>query len=183
MSRALDLAKRRSTRTHQLILKVAGDLDDARIAWRPGPRAHSIGWTLWHIARCADRFAAEVRETARPARDIWLGEGLAEKWRLDAAVLGTNGVGTGVDDEVAARVAPPKKDELLDYARRAFAALDALVASWSDDDLSREFDSFFTEGPTTIGEALFTCLSHENRHLGELEYIKGLQGVRGSATR
>ena len=33
-----------------------------------------------------------------------------------------------------------------------------------------------------LGETLLGSITHGNRHLGEMEYIKGLQGMRGSAT-
>jgi hypothetical protein len=31
-------------------------------------------------------------------------------------------------------------------------------------------------------DVLATSVVHDNRHLGEMEYIKGLQGMRGTAT-
>jgi len=37
-------------------------------------------------------------------------------------------------------------------------------------------------GRTTYGETLLVSVTHDNRHLGEMEYIKGLLGLRGTAT-
>ena len=181
LSAALTLAKERVARTHTLILKVVGDLDDAQLAAHPSPRAHSAGWTLWHIARCADKFAAEASNEA--TREIWATEGLARRWGLDETVLGSNGAGTGVSDEIAATLAPPRKDDLIAYAKRSFAAVESLANGLDETALAREFDSFFSDGRATVGQALFTCITHDNRHLGELEYIKGLIGLRGTATR
>jgi uncharacterized damage-inducible protein DinB len=175
----LDLAKHRSTFTRELILKVVDGLSDAQLAWRPAPRAHSMGWTLWHIARCADKFAAEAGGTT----EIWVGEGLAAKWGLADVLLGSNGVGTGVDDEAAATLRPPTKDLLMAYARRSFAALDALVDGFDAEAVARERTTFFFDDPSAIGLALVTSIAHDNRHLGELEYVKGLLGFNGTATR
>ena len=180
---ALDLVVQRVRRTHQLILNVAGDLTDDQLAWRPQPRAHSMGWTLWHLARCADRFAAEAADASAPRREIWLADDLARRWRLDAAIAGVNGAGTGVDDDVAARLRPPSGSDLLDYARRSFVAVEALVERLDPPALAREHESIFADGRASVGQALVACLAHDNRHLGELEYIKGLQGLRGTATR
>lgn len=175
----LDLAKQRSKMTRELVLKVVNGLSDEQLGWRPAPRAHSMGWTLWHIARCADKFAAEIGSTS----EIWARERLATKWGLAEVLLGSNGVGTGVDDETAATLRPPSKDLLLDYARRSFAALDAVVDKFDADAVARERITFFFDDPATIGRAFVASIAHENRHLGELEYMKGLLGFRGSATR
>jgi uncharacterized damage-inducible protein DinB len=175
----LDLAKQRSKFTRELILKVVDGLSDEQLAWRPAPRAHSMGWTLWHIARCADKFAGEAGGTT----EIWVGEGLATKWSLADVLLGSNGVGTGVDDETAATLRPPSKERLVDYARRSFAALDAVVERLDAEAVARERTTFFFDDPAAIGLALVTSIAHDNRHLGELEYVKGLLGLRGTATR
>ncbi|TMC72696.1 MAG: DinB family protein, partial [Chloroflexi bacterium] len=82
----LDLAKQRSKMTRELVLKVVDGLSNEQLAWRPAPRAHSMGWTLWHIARCADKLAAQVGGTA----EIWTREGLATRWGLAEILLGSN---------------------------------------------------------------------------------------------
>ena len=179
MADTLDLVKQRSKATRELVLKVVDGLSDDQLAWRPAPRAHSMGWTLWHIARCADKFAAQ----AGAAAELWVKDGLAAKWGLAEVLLGSNGVGTGVDDETAATLRPPSKDLLVDYARRSFAALDAVVDRFDADAVAREQTTFYFDEPAAIGRAFVTSIAHENRHLGELEYVKGLLGLRGTATR
>jgi DinB family protein len=178
-SDTLDLAKQRSKMTRELVLKVIDGLSDDQLAWRPAPRAHSMGWTLWHIARCADKFSAQAGGTA----ELWVKDGLAAKWSLAEVLMGSNGVGTGVDDETAATLRPPSKDLLVDYARRSFAALDAVVDRFDADAVARKETTFYFDEPATIGRAFVTSIAHENRHLGELEYVKGLLGLRGTATR
>ena len=175
----LDLAKQRSKMTRALVLKVVDGLSDDQLAWRPAPRAHSMGWTVWHIARCADKFAAQAGAGA----ELWVKDGLAAKWGLAEVLLGSNGVGTGVDDETAATLRPPSKDLLVDYAQRSFAALDAVVDRFDADAAAREQTTFYFDEPAPIGRAFVTSIAHENRHLGELEYVKGLLGLRGTATR
>jgi DinB family protein len=175
----LELAKERSRLTREQVLKVVDGLSDEQLAWRPSARAHSMGWTLWHIARCADKFAAEASGTM----EIWQRERLADHWGMADALLGSNGVGTGVDDETAASLRPPRRDLLIDYAQRAFAVLDKFVGQLDPPGIEREHESFFTDGPASVGRALIASMAHDARHLGELEYVKGLLGLRGTATR
>jgi hypothetical protein len=179
---ALDLAKHRAKLVHQQVLKVVDGLTDDQLAWRPVPRAHSLGWTLWHLARTADAFQASVPDPDTKTQ-IWQSEDLANKWSLAEALMGTNGLGTGVDDDVAATLRPPAKGGLVDYAKKAFAALDAIVDKMDDALWCREHSSAFFDGPATIGRSMIAAISHDSRHLGEMEYIKGLMGLRGSITR
>jgi DinB family protein len=40
----------RSVVQREWALKLVADLTDEQLAARPTPTAHSIGWTLWHVA-------------------------------------------------------------------------------------------------------------------------------------
>ena len=66
---------------------------------------------------------------------------------------------------------------------RSFSALDAIVDRFDGEAVAREQTTFYFDEPAAIGRAFVTSIAHENRHLGELEYVKGLLGFRGSATR
>ena len=173
VSDPLDLLKAKARQARERILTIVGDLTDEQLVWRARPGAHSIGFTLWHVARADDNVQADL--TGEELE--WVRGGYAKRWSHPE-----RGVGTGWDDEKAATLPMPTKDELLEYARRVFAATDAGVdavtaASWSHTVRSR-----FLDGDSTLGEVILVCMSHDNRHLGEMEYIKGLQGMRGSAT-
>ena len=114
---------------------------------------------------------------------IWQSEDLANKWSLAEALMGTNGLGTGVEDDVAATLRPPAKGGLVGYAKQAFGALDAIVDKMDDALWCKEHNSTFLDGPATIGRSMIAAISHDSRHLGEMEYIKGLMGLRGTVTR
>lgn len=178
----LDLIRHRAKLVHEQILKAVDGLDEGQLAWRPLPRAHSMGWTLWHLARAADALQASIPDPGAK-QQIWQAEGLATEWKLMDALMGTNGLGTGVDDDVAATLAPPERGALVDYAKMAFAAVDAIVDRLDDDLWCREHNSTFFDGPATVGRSLVAAIGHDSRHLGELEYIKGLMGLRGTVTR
>jgi hypothetical protein len=179
---ALELARHRAKLVHEQILKVVDGLGDDQLAWRPAPRAHSLGWTLWHLARTADVFQASVPDPDTKPQ-IWQTEDLANRWSLSEKLMGTNGLGTGVEDDVAATLAPPPRGALLDYAKKAFGALDAIVDRLDEARWRNEHNGPFFDGPATVGRSVITGISHDSRHLGEMEYITGLMGLRGSVTR
>jgi len=175
---------------HQIVLKQADSLSDAQIRWRPDHYSTSIGFHLWHLAREADYLRAALLEHY-PAlgpdfgapQQIWHTERLAEKWGFPAE-LGQTGVGTGVSDAVAASLPIPPKAELLDYLRRAYAAVEAFVelldtrhpqpGADADPDLARAVERSRVN--------LLVFMLHDARHLGMIECLTGLQTGFGSAT-
>ena len=173
----LDLVLFRSRQTRERALELIEELSDQQLAWRPTPKAHCIGWTLWHLARCADVF----RKDLDGGDEIWERERLAARWGFPAPALGENRAGTGVPDEAAAGVPLPLQTELVGYARRAFAALDEKVGKIDGRRSDEPYRGLFSRD-ATVGSALLASLTHDNRHLGEMEYIKGLLGLRGTVT-
>ena len=171
--RALLSAK--SAQTRARLLAVVRELSAEQLAWRPAPKAHSIGFTFWHIARADDNVFADL--TGAAALE-WQRGGYAARWGHPE-----RGAGTGWEDERAASLPMPPKDELVGYARTVFESLDAAIAPLDPDAMVRPVArSRFMGTDTTVGEIVLVCMTHENRHLGELEYIKGLLGLRGTAT-
>lgn len=175
VSAALDLVRAKSRQTRERIFVVVGDLADDQLSWRPSPRAHSIGFALWHTARSDDNVQLDLNGRALE----WETGGYAARWRHPE-----RGAGTGWDDERAAALPLPPRDELYEYVRRVFAAVDAAMEVIDEHRLDQMLPekSRFLGRETTYGEVMLLCISHDNRHLGEMEYIKGLLGLKGSAT-
>jgi len=173
MSEPLDLVRGKSRQARARMLTVVGDLSDEQLQWRPSPRAHSIGFTLWHTARADDNVQADL--TGKGLE--WESGGYAARWQHP-----DRGVGTGWDDEKAAALPLPPKADLLAYVQRVFDRVDAAVEAVDAEDFGRPLRSRFMNGDSSCGDVILTCISHDNRHLGEIEYIKGLLGLRGTAT-
>ncbi len=172
---------------HERILKVAEDLSEEQFGRRLSPAVHSIAWQVWHIARWDDRFAEilleklpELAETHGPPRQVWNVESLGEAWDLPVGAMGRRDTGTLMEDDAADQVTLPGKVQVLDYARRVFTFVDEVASSLTDDVL-------FVPTPEdpdqdTFGQNLMYWLDHANRHLGMIEAMKGLQGLKGTAT-
>jgi hypothetical protein len=180
-------------RTYDRVLRVVDDLSESQLSWRPGPAAHSIGWNLWHLARWTDHLQASIpamtpalAERLGPGRQLWEADELAARWGLEPGQLGQHETGMLMADDAAARLALPARNALFDYVRRAFAAAERAVGAIDDVELTRP-NALERAGEAasqaTVGDAVTAHLEHNNRHLGEIECLRGLLGLRGTATR
>src|SRR4029077_20685706 len=146
------------------------ELTDAQLGARPTPTAHSIGWALWPVARADDNFQRDLT-----GRSIWKDGGYGARW-------GHSDRMNVMEDSAAAAMAMPAKADLLGYVRAVFAATDAAVTAIDEARFSEEIQSGFMSKRCPVGEAYVASVGHDGRHLGEMEYIKGLQGIPGTVT-
>ena len=173
---------------HKVVLEFAEGIDEDQLHWRPRGYSTSIGFHLWHLARESDYLKAVILERTPQlgtdfgeAKEIWAKEALAQKWGFPTELNAT--VGTGLTDEVATTLPIPKKDELINYLRRSYEALEKFVELL--DERYPVFDDADEELKKKLGNIrlnLLVFLSHDCRHLGMMECLKGLQTGFGSAT-
>jgi len=169
--------------THERLLNAVRDLSPEQFAWSAGPSLHSAAWQLWHAARWDDVFAAHFhKDFARePFTEVWARESLADRWSMDAGSMGRRDSGTEMSDEAAERMRFPDPNEVIAYARLAFAYAEGAIELMSDDALLAVAKDD-RDGDTNLDNVVI-YFEHLNRHLGMIEAIKGLQGLTGSSTR
>jgi len=173
---------------HKVVLEFAEGLDEEQLSWRPRGYSTSIGFHLWHLARESDFLRAIILERTPQLgsdfgepKEIWDLENLARRWGFPTELTAT--VGTGLSDEVASTLPIPPKDELVDYLKRSYEALEGFVTL-----LDERYPTFegleedFQKKLQNIRLNLLVFLSHDCRHLGMMECLKGLQTGFGSAT-
>ncbi len=173
---------------HTVVLNFAEELDEDQLHWKPKGYSTSIGFHLWHLARESDFLKAIILERTPQLgadfgepREIWARENLAQKWDFPTELNAT--VGTGLSDEVAATLPIPRKEELMNYLRRSYAALEGFIELLDERYPTFEnVDEDLTKKLQTIRLNLLVFLSHDCRHLGMMECLKGLQTGFGSAT-
>lgn len=173
---------------HRVVLEFARELDEDQLRWRPRGYSTSIGFHLWHLARESDFLKAIILErTPQLGTDfgepveIWAKDNLAQKWGFPTDLTAT--VGTGLSDELAATLPIPPKDELIDYLKRSYVAIEGFIQLL--DERYPTFDGLdeeLTRKLQNIRLNLLVFLSHDCRHLGMMECLKGLQTGFGSAT-
>jgi hypothetical protein len=173
---------------HKVVLNLADDLNEEQLHWKPEGYSTSIGFHLWHLARESDYLKAailhhypQVVTEFEDSQEIWEKESLARKWGFPEELHQT--VGTGLSDEVAATLPIPEKEELLGYLRRSYEDIECFIETLDakyptfenmDEELRKKIQG--------IRLNLLVFLSHDCRHLGMMECLKGLQTGFGSAT-
>ena len=173
---------------HTVVLNFADGLDDRQLNWKPKGYSTSIGFHLWHLARESDYLKAAILKNYSNLElgleadgEIWTRENLAQKWGFPLEAHET--VGTGLSDEVAASLPIPKKDELLSYLRNSYEAIenfiDLLDTRYST---IEDLDEELIKKIQNVHLNLLVFLTHDCRHLGMMECLKGLQTGFGSAT-
>ncbi len=174
---------------HQVVLGLVESLDDAQLKWRPENYATAIGFHAWHLARESDYLKAailqhfpEIGADFGESKQIWFAENLTEKWGFPSE-LGATAVGTGISDEIAASLPIPPKEELVAYLKRSYSALEQFIelldARYANFD---QVDETMQKAIKTIRLNLLVFLTHDCRHLGMMECMKGLLTGFGSAT-
>jgi hypothetical protein len=184
-------------RTHERVLKIVEDLSEEQFFHRAAARAHAIAFAVWHLARWADHLQAhlpamnaDIGLLLGERQEVWTEEGLAQRWGFTAGGLGYDDTGMLLDDADAATLPFPSKEDVLDYARRAFAAADEAVSALDNRLLAgpnepelRQLTILNPDARVTVADAVLTHVTHDNRHLGEIECLRGLLGLRGTATQ
>lgn len=173
---------------HKVVLNLAEDLDEEQLHWKPEGYSTSIGFHLWHLARESDYLkAAILHHTPQlvpefgDGQEIWERESLARKWGFPEELHKT--VGTGLSDEVAASLPIPIKEDLLGYLRDSYEAIECFIESLDTKYSTFEnIDEELQKKIEMIRLNLLVFLTHDCRHLGMMECLKGLQTGFGSAT-
>lgn len=170
----------RYRQTHEYLLGLVEDLTEEQIGWTPNATTPSIGFHVWHLARWADYLQEMINGRGS---QVWEKEELGAKWALATNSLGYAETGYGMDDNVTMTLRLPAKSVLLEYARRAFASSQQVVNSISDEQFYRVYEDLHGENwdEGQIGPIILGWISHDNRHLGMIECLVGVQGMRGSA--
>lgn len=182
---------------HARVLAAVEGLSDEQFRRRPAPHAHAIAFGVWHLARWADHLQArlplmhaDIGRLLGQRPQLWEEEGLAARWGFAPSALGYHETGMGMLDDVAATLPLPPKDVVLAYARRAFAAAEHAINALDERHLAgpnepelRQQSCTNASGRSTVADAILSHLAHGNRHLGEIECLRGLLGLRGTATQ
>ena len=174
---------------HKVVLDLANDLRDEELNWKPEGYSTSIGFHLWHLARESDYLKAAILHhypqfvpEFGDGKEIWEKENLAQKWGFAEGLHQT--VGTGLSDGVAATLPIPEKTQLLGYLQESYEAIECFV-----EELDTEYPNFenmdeeLKKNIEMIRLNLLVFLTHDCRHLGMMECLKGLQTPHASIPR
>jgi len=152
---------------HRALLDDVKGLTPEHLKWKPAPKANPIGFLCWHIVRVEDQMVSGwQRKTPTWEEDKWY-----EKLGLDA-----KGFGTGFQEPEVDRVALLPLNEVTAYADRVFQNTMAYIQTLDEAKLD------FAPNPERPNWTMALMVSnfiiaHGWWHLGEIRYIKGMQGM------
>ena len=173
---------------HRVVLELAEGLDDRQLNWKPEGYSLSIAFHLWHLARESDFLKAAILDQNPQfvpeygdGRQVWEKQRLAKKWGFPEALY--EAVGTGLTEDAASNLPIPEKEVFLPYLRETYAEIEQFIESLDrtyptfegvDDELRRQIE--------LVRLNLLVFLTHDCRHLGMMECLKGMLTGFGSAT-
>jgi hypothetical protein len=149
------------------------DLTIEQLHWRANEHGLPIAFILWHYYRTQDNIIQFVIQR-KPT--VWLDEGLNQKFGLDRIAQGT---GMSLQEAQALRL--NAKDDFLAYMDAVARATGQYLTSLDDQALEQK-TTVRPLGEIPVRNAIGTmCLTHGFTHLGEIQHLRGLQGLRGMA--
>ena len=156
-------------------------LTEAQIANRPGPKLNPIGFILFHVLRAWERDLNHLILGQLPMEDTWHRLGLSDETGFEPTGTGYQGWGNGTgysDEEVDAL--PKGKAYLQKYHAALMADTEAYLDSVTDDfsEFGREIHNDLSPfNPFTPRWRLQHLVTHSQRHIGDIQFIKGMQGM------
>ena len=156
------------------LLEVINDLTEEEYRWMDNP--NPICFLLLHIARTEDRYA---NRWIRSGTQLWESDGWVQRTGLELSEAAREAGNSWTWEEVTS-FHYPSLDSLLEYmARVRESSRDAV---WTLD-LDRIGDIPRPAMPTwTVASYLERMIHHEARHLGNIEYARGIWKMRSTPT-
>ncbi len=157
------------------------DMTPAQLRWQPEGHDTSINFAIWHTYRAADDLCHGL-VLQRPTVHA------SGNWdaRLPAAERGASGFGNGLTREQIGRL-DFDTPTLIAYAKAVGESLTSWLGSVSDVEAGEEvklpfFASVYPgyDRMTRVEAVTFFAVGHTAEHLGEVQLIKGLMGLKGA---
>ena len=173
MSALVDFIRSNLRRINSDYRNAIADLSLEQLHWRANDHGCPIAFILWHYYRTQDNIIQFVLQR-KPT--VWLEEGWDERFGLDRIAQGT---GMSLGDAQTLRIT--SREDFLAYMDGVAKATDAFLAGL-DDEALEQTTTVKPVGEMPIRDAIGNmCLNHGFTHLGEIQHLRGLQGLRGMA--
>jgi len=159
---------------HGLYDRVTVDLDDRMLNHVPAGGHQNIAFCLWHYVRTEDN-AIQFVIQRKPT--VWIEGGWDAKFGLDS-----KSQGSGFTNDEARSFRIRGAADFREYMFEVFRRTEDFVKALTTDEAARKI-TVKPLGEMSILQAISgLCMTHGYRHLGEIEFAKGLVAPRGGAT-
>ena len=157
---------------HGMLDSAVADMSLDQLNGHPAPNGVTPFFSLWHYVRTEDNIVNFVTQ-GRPT--VWLEGGYHERFGLPR-----NSQGTGMTTAEADAVRLNDLEAWRTYQAGVWEATDRYLASMSPDEFESRTVTIKPLGEMSLWNGLYDiCLSHGYRHVGEIEYARGILGLGG----
>lgn len=157
---------------HNSLLDSIKGLSHAQLHFRPLEKGNHIAFIVWHCVRTEDSVINYFVQKKRP---VWNAEGWDKKFGMDPKAQGT-----GMTAEQAASLRIDDLGEFVKYMGNVFQANEGYLDNLKEEDLDH-VEEYPLLGKRNLYQVIGgIVLQHGSGHLGEIWYVKGLQGLKGS---
>jgi hypothetical protein len=157
---------------HSLLDKAVEGMTAEQLNFRPQEGGVSGFFSLWHYVRTEDNIINFVTQR-KPT--VWL-----EHNYNDTFGLPRNSQGTGMTEGEANAVQVQDVARWHEYQQKVWEATDAYLAAMSPSEFNERRVTIKPLGEMSLWNGIYgICLSHGYRHVGEIEYVRGVQGLGG----
>ena len=157
---------------HKNYIEVVKDLTDEQLHFRPLDKGNHIAFILWHYVRTGDMVLNFLLQKKSP---VWNEEEWDKKLGMDPQAQGT-----GMTDEQAADIKIQDMSQFSKYMENAFKSVETFLDGVKDEDLDQVHDLPVLGERSNYQLIEGLILQHGAGHMGEIHYVKGLQGLPGS---
>jgi hypothetical protein len=154
------------TRVRDMVRNVLNDLSSEELL--VGPKPH-IAWLVWHLARVQDaNFSALTGD-----EQMWLHDGWHARFNMPPDPL-DYGSGHRHSPEQVDAFTVNDKQLLLSYLDAVFGRTEKYLSELSNADLNTVLDEPQYRPLPTVGIRLASVILCNTRHVGQIEYLRGL---------
>ena len=165
--KAIEFIQGAISELHSAMIDDVKVLTREHLTWKPAPKANPIGFLFWHYMRTEDNMIQGIQ--GKPS--IWESEKWDEKLGMDS-----NAQGTGFQEPEVEKVAALSLSELMAYAERVTQSTEDYLAALDDARLDHAPNPDRPRRTIAVMLRSF-ILAHGWWHLGEIKYVKGMQGM------
>jgi len=169
---ALDVMKSGLRNVHGMLDTAVDGMTADQLNFRAAEGGISAFFSLWHYVRTEDNIVNFVIQHQNTA---WLEGGYDVRFGLPRTAQGT-----GMTDEEALGVRIEDVAGWLEYQRAVWTATDVYLESLGPDSMEGVQVVIKPVGEMSLWQGLWgMCLTHGFRHVGEIEFARGIQGLGG----
>ncbi|HEY7268703.1 MAG TPA: DinB family protein [Dehalococcoidia bacterium] len=172
MITVLDVLRDGLRSMHGMLDKAVGDMTADNLNFRPAQGGVTPFFSLWHYVRTEDNI---VNFVVQGAPTVWLDGGYDVKFGLHRTAQGT-----GMTDAQAQQVRIEDVGLWREYQAKVWQATDQFLNVLQPEDVDGKRVTIKPMGEMSLWAGLNgMCLSHGYRHVGEIEYARGVIGLGG----